>query len=226
VARQVPRSTPPGRCAVNSCTCGALLLYVTRDQLGLLEQLPVVVPELAVVLNHLGFCPHEMRVDRYGRPAFDDPFPPGSLDPVLRLADHLPVRVMFSGQYALSREAPPYRDLDATVRGDTVSRVSRPEPAGGATIGLAPPRPIHVTALCVKAGAVTVLGRTLARRPQRAWARRPRRGLLFEGAVAPRPRFGCRRCSYSSNPAASDASSEARRLPALLRSSNVPASRA
>jgi L-fuconolactonase len=93
-----------------------LWTYVTRDQLGLLEQLPAVVPELAVVLNHLGFCPHEMRVDAYARPAFDDPFPPGSLDPVLRLADHAPVRVMLSGQYALSREEPPYRDLDGTVR--------------------------------------------------------------------------------------------------------------
>jgi L-fuconolactonase len=89
--------------------------YLTRGQLGLLEQLPAVVPELAVVLNHLGFCPHAMRVDRYGRPAFDDPFPPGSLDPVLRLAEHPPVRVMLSGQYALSREEPPYRDLDGIV---------------------------------------------------------------------------------------------------------------
>jgi predicted TIM-barrel fold metal-dependent hydrolase len=93
-----------------------LWTYVTRDQLGLLEQLPSVVPELAVVLNHLGFCPHDMRVDRYRRPAFEEPFPPGSLEAVLGLAEHPGVRVMLSGQYALSREEPPYRDLDATVR--------------------------------------------------------------------------------------------------------------
>ena len=93
-----------------------LWTYLTRDQLGLLEQLPAVVPELAVVLNHLGFCPHDMRVDRHRRPAFDEPFPPGSLEPVLRLAEHPGVRVMLSGQYALSREEPPYRDLDAIVR--------------------------------------------------------------------------------------------------------------
>jgi L-fuconolactonase len=93
-----------------------LWTYLTRDQLGLLAELPATVPDLPVVLNHLGFCPHEMRVDEHGRPRFDDPFPPGSLDPVLRLAGHPAVRVMLSGQYALSAEAPPYRDLDPIVR--------------------------------------------------------------------------------------------------------------
>jgi L-fuconolactonase len=92
-----------------------LWTYLSRDQLGLLEQLPRVVPDLRVVLNHLGFCPHDMRVDAYGRPAFDDPFPAGSLEPVLRLAAHPGTYVMFSGQYALSREDPPYRDLDPVV---------------------------------------------------------------------------------------------------------------
>jgi L-fuconolactonase len=93
-----------------------LWTYLTRDQLGLLEALPATEPDLPIVLNHLGFCPHGMRVDRYGRPRFEDPFPPGSLDPVLRLAGHPATRVMFSGQYALSAEQPPYRDLDPIVR--------------------------------------------------------------------------------------------------------------
>lgn len=93
-----------------------LWTYLEPGQLALLEQLAADVPELAVVLNHLGFCPHDMRVDQHGRPAFDEPFPPGSLDPVLRLAEHPAVRVMFSGQYALSGEMPPYRDLDGIVR--------------------------------------------------------------------------------------------------------------
>jgi L-fuconolactonase len=92
-----------------------LWTYLTRDQLGLLEALPSTVPDLPIVLNHLGFCPHGMRVDRYGRPRFEDPFPPGSLEPVLRLARHPATRVMFSGQYALSAEQPPYRDLDPVV---------------------------------------------------------------------------------------------------------------
>jgi L-fuconolactonase len=93
-----------------------LWTYLTRDQLGLLEELPAALPELRIVLNHLGFCPHEMRIDRHGRPRFDEPFPPGSLDPVLRIASHPATRVMLSGQYALSVEEPPYRDLDAVVR--------------------------------------------------------------------------------------------------------------
>jgi predicted TIM-barrel fold metal-dependent hydrolase len=57
-----------------------------------------------------------MRVDRHGRPAFDDPFPAGSEEPVLRLARHGTTHVMFSGHYALSQEDPPYRDLDGVVR--------------------------------------------------------------------------------------------------------------
>jgi predicted TIM-barrel fold metal-dependent hydrolase len=92
-----------------------LWTYPTRDQLELLEELPEAVPDLRIVLNHLGFCPHGMRVDAHRRPAFDEPFPAGSLEPVLRLARHPNTYVMFSGQYALSHEAPPYRDLDAVV---------------------------------------------------------------------------------------------------------------
>ena len=35
----------------------ALWTYLTRDQLGLLAELPSTVPDLPIVLNHLGFCP-------------------------------------------------------------------------------------------------------------------------------------------------------------------------
>jgi len=114
----VPLAASPMLPALRHMAKTGLVLwtYLTRDQLGLLEELPATVPNLPVVLNHLGFCPHEMRVDRHGRPRFDDPFPPGSLDPVLRVADHPAARVMLSGQYALSAEEPPYRDLDPIVR--------------------------------------------------------------------------------------------------------------
>ena len=68
-----------------------------------------------MVLNHLGFCPHDMRVDAHGRPDFDDPFPAGSLEPVIALRGAEHAYLMFSGQYALSAEEPPYRDLDPIV---------------------------------------------------------------------------------------------------------------
>jgi L-fuconolactonase len=93
-----------------------LWTYLTPDQLALLEQLPATVPDLGIVLNHLGFCPRDMRVDEHRRPAFREAFPPGSLDAVLRLADHPLTRVMLSGQYALSHQEPPYRDLDRVVQ--------------------------------------------------------------------------------------------------------------
>ena len=117
-----------------------LWTYLTRDQLPLLEQLPATVPDLPVVLNHLGFCPHGMRVDRHGRPRFEDPFPPGSLDPILGLAGHPAARVMFSGQYALSTEGPPYRDLDPVVRA-LAERVRPAAPAVGLRLPVDARRP-------------------------------------------------------------------------------------
>jgi len=90
--------------------------YLPPDQLPLLEQLVAAVPGLVVVLNHLGFCPHDMRVDAHARPWFANPFPRATLDAVRRLSDVETVHVMFSGQYALSRDDPPYRDLDDVVR--------------------------------------------------------------------------------------------------------------
>ncbi|HWM10738.1 MAG TPA: amidohydrolase family protein [Solirubrobacteraceae bacterium] len=92
-----------------------LWTYLPPDQLPLLEQLPALVPDLTVVLNHLGFCPHDMRVDERGRPWFADPLPPERVDVVRRLAGAERFHLMLSGQYALSRESPPYRDLDGAI---------------------------------------------------------------------------------------------------------------
>jgi L-fuconolactonase len=89
--------------------------YLPPEQLPLLEQLPEAVPDLRVVLNHLGFCPHDMRVDEHGRPWFADPFPPERVAAVRRLARARETFLMLSGQYALSREPPPYRDLDGVI---------------------------------------------------------------------------------------------------------------
>lgn len=89
--------------------------YLPPEQLPLLDDVARELPDLTVVLNHLGFCPHDMRVDDHGRPAFEDPFPGDSLSRVIGLSHHARIYVMFSGQYAFSRRPPPYRDLDDAV---------------------------------------------------------------------------------------------------------------
>lgn len=92
-----------------------LWTYLPAEQLGLLEQVVNAYPELVVVINHLGLCPKDMQVDAYGRPWFEPP----SLVAVpffVRLAAHPQVHMTFSGQYAISRQEPPYHDLDDYVR--------------------------------------------------------------------------------------------------------------
>ena len=93
-----------------------LWTYLTPDQLPHLLTLPERFPDMPIVLNHLGFFPHDMRVDAHGRPRFTDPLPAERVDAVLSLARHANVHVMLSGQYALSAEEPPYRDLDPVIR--------------------------------------------------------------------------------------------------------------
>jgi predicted TIM-barrel fold metal-dependent hydrolase len=93
-----------------------LWFYGPPDQLALLPMALSEVPELRVVLNHLGFCPTGYDVDEFGRPRIATELPPPTLELVLRLSDFAPVSVMFSGQYAFSEQAPPYADLDETVR--------------------------------------------------------------------------------------------------------------
>ena len=93
-----------------------LWTYLPPDQLPLLRPVLDAVPALKVVLNHFGFCPHDMQVDEHGRPRFSDPFPPSVTMEVLRLAEHPGVHVMLSGQYALSAEPAPYADLYEITR--------------------------------------------------------------------------------------------------------------
>jgi predicted TIM-barrel fold metal-dependent hydrolase len=89
--------------------------YLTPDQLPHLLELPARFPSMPIVLNHLGFFPHDMQVDDHGRPRFADPLPSGRVDAVVALAQHDNVHVMLSGQYALSAEDPPYSDLDPVI---------------------------------------------------------------------------------------------------------------
>jgi L-fuconolactonase len=95
-----------------------LWFYSTPDQLALLERVLERLPHLAVVLNHLGFCPGlgPMGVDEWGRPRFELDLPASTLPRVLSLRRFRGVHVMFSGEYAFSQERYPYDDLTGTVR--------------------------------------------------------------------------------------------------------------
>jgi predicted TIM-barrel fold metal-dependent hydrolase len=93
-----------------------LWTYLPPDQLPLLPDIVRELPELRVVLNHLGFCPHDMWVDEHLRPRFDDPFPESTVQQVLRLSESGGVHLMVSGQYALSTQEPPYLDLFQVTR--------------------------------------------------------------------------------------------------------------
>jgi L-fuconolactonase len=93
-----------------------LWTYLPPDQLPLLPEVVRALPELRVVLNHLGFCPHDMWLDEHRRPRFDNPFPESTVQQVLRLSEAGGVHLMVSGQYALSTQEPPYPDLFQVTR--------------------------------------------------------------------------------------------------------------
>ena len=96
-----------------------LWFYADPEQLAMLEGILELLPELDVVLNHLGFCPDihaELRFDEHKRPRFDNfPLPPPTLAAVEQLARHPPVYVHVSGQYAFSQQDYPHADLQPVV---------------------------------------------------------------------------------------------------------------
>lgn len=90
--------------------------YLPPEQAPHLPELGTMFPDLAVVLNHFGFAPHDMRVDSHGRPRFTDPFPAADIERVRALASFRSFHLLFSGQYALSTADYPYEDLVPTSR--------------------------------------------------------------------------------------------------------------
>lgn len=88
-----------------------LWFYGARPQMELLERVLGVLPDLTVVLNHLGFWPSALYVDDHGRPQFTVSYTPEGLDFVQRLAHFPRVFVLCSGLYAFSSEPCPYEDL-------------------------------------------------------------------------------------------------------------------
>ena len=77
----------------------------------LLELVLGELPELTVVLNHLGFWPTELRVDEHGRPRFEGTYTAEGLEAVCGLARFPRVFVLCSGMYAFSTGPWPYDDL-------------------------------------------------------------------------------------------------------------------
>lgn len=94
----------------------AIWSYLPPGQAAHLDELGELLPDLVVVLNHLGFAPHDMVVDEHRRPRFTDPLPEAELVRIERLAVHRSFQLMFSGHYALAADPYPYVDLHASTR--------------------------------------------------------------------------------------------------------------
>ncbi len=95
-----------------------LWFYATEEQVLLLDRVLDHLPDLTVVINHLGFCPSiwdEIRADEWGRPRFNLTLPPKSLETIEVIAARPNVYVHLSGQYAFTQEAYPHPDLQSTV---------------------------------------------------------------------------------------------------------------
>lgn len=95
-----------------------LWFYAPVEQVLLLDRVLDHIPDLKVVINHLGFCPSiwdEIRSDEWGRPRFNLALPPESLSTMQVIAARPNVYVHLSGQYAFTQEAYPHPDLQSTV---------------------------------------------------------------------------------------------------------------
>lgn len=85
--------------------------YSSPDQMRMLPRVLEQLPDLKVVLNHLGFCQTEILTDEWARPRISTDIPPVTLPQVLSMAAYPQVAVHFSGHYAFSQEPFPYFDL-------------------------------------------------------------------------------------------------------------------
>ncbi len=88
-----------------------LWFYGGREQMALLELALEELPELTVVLNHLGYWPAAFHADVHGRIRFEGPYTAEGLEAVMRLARFPRVFVLCAGMYAFAVEPWPYADL-------------------------------------------------------------------------------------------------------------------
>lgn len=89
----------------------AAWFYTSPEQLAILPRVLEELPNLQVVLNHLGFCQSGILADEWGRPHISVDIPPATLPLVKALSAFPTVAVHFSGHYAFSNAPYPYRDL-------------------------------------------------------------------------------------------------------------------
>jgi L-fuconolactonase len=94
-----------------------LWFYGGQEQTALLERALERLPELTVVLNHLGYWPTAFRADEHGRIRFEGRYTPENLAAVTRLARFPRVFVLVTGMYAFAAEPPPYADLRPVAAG-------------------------------------------------------------------------------------------------------------
>jgi L-fuconolactonase len=87
-----------------------LWFYGDEAQMALLDRTLTALPDLTVVLNHLGIWPIAMPLDEHGRPRLAG-YTNANLDAVRRLARFPRVFVLVSGLYAIAVEPSPYRGL-------------------------------------------------------------------------------------------------------------------
>lgn len=88
-----------------------LWFYGGREQSQLLELALERLPDLTVVLNHLGFWPTAFHADEHGRPRFETTYTAEGLEAVTALARFPRVFVLLTGMYAFAAESCPYDDL-------------------------------------------------------------------------------------------------------------------
>lgn len=85
--------------------------YGDQHQLELLEKALRVLPDLTVMINHLGAPLQGLNADEHGRPTLDADLPLQTLPVVERCAEFPNVAVAFSGLYAVSHADYPHMDL-------------------------------------------------------------------------------------------------------------------
>ena len=93
-----------------------LWFYSPPDQLPLIAMVAAALPDLRIVMNHLGFFPTGFTIGPNGLPHIETELPAPTLPSVLAMAKNPHVYVMLSGQYGFSRQPYPYDDLTSTVR--------------------------------------------------------------------------------------------------------------